>query len=238
MSPDEMQKRRVTALRLLEGGKSSLRAVAAAVGAHHSSVRAWRLEAERTGAVPELRFDRHGTGGSVWDDDDALKRQVVRAARVARRAGRDRRPAVPLKTGALDALASDALSESNRWRRARKPRARVMGPRLRRHLGLPVIIVEDAEIVASPAVAQSTEPPIPAWVGPTLRTKISAVLAHWAGARGMPIRALRAHLGAAFEVDDSDPDSWYVDAVLERVLPDWGFVQTAERRWLVPPPPE
>jgi hypothetical protein len=100
-----------------------------------------------------------------------------------------------------------------------------------------VIIVEAGEIAASPATTASTEPDFPAWVDPTLRTKIGMMLAHWGGTRGLTIRVLREKLGTAFEIDDTATESRRVDSDLEWLLPYWGFVQTGERRWRVPPAP-
>lgn len=231
-----MEERRALALRLLEGGASSLRAVAAAVGAHHSSVRAWRLEAERTGEVPPVKFDRHGTRGTGWDDDDALKRQAVRAVRLERRTGRKPR-AASVNAGKRDAEGASSPSDAERWRPRRKPRARIMGPRLRDRLGLPELFVDDNETTVTPASmvpVMPAQPSLPDWAVPPLRTKISAMLAHWGGAQGLTIRALRQHLGPAFEIDDSDSESRLVDASLAWLLPHWGFVETGEQRWRAP----
>ncbi len=237
-----MEERRAEALRLLEGGASSLRAVAAAVGAHHSSVRAWRLEAERTGEVPPVKFDRHGTRGTGWDDDDALKRQAVRAVRLERRTGRKPR-AASADAGERDEESSSP-SDAERWRPRRKPRARIMGPLLRERLGLPEMSVDDNETTVTPASmvpvtpasmvpVTPAQPSLPDWAVPALRTKITALLALWGGAQGLTIRALRERLGPAFEIDDSDPESRLVDASLAWLLPHWGFVEAGEKRWRV-----
>jgi hypothetical protein len=54
----------------------------------------------------------------------------------------------------------------------------------------------------------------------------------------MCIRSLRSRLGAAFVVNDASAASRQVDQDLARLLPHWGFVQTEEQRWLLPPPAE
>lgn len=236
MSPEDMQARRLKALELFEGGESSLRAVAAAVGAHHSSVSDWYQEAKRTGALSEPKFDRHATGGDSWDDEAAMRRQAVRAARKKRGEGPPRIAAVR-EASALSKQGVKTPDHVDGWRPRRKPRARIMGDELRRYLGLPADVDEQVEpsTTERPPVADD-EPFFAEWAMPSLRTKIRVALEHAGGSRGLTIHGLRRQLGDAFAVDDNDADSREVDAVLQRLLPHWGFVQSGERYWCVPQP--
>jgi transposase-like protein len=238
MSPEDMQARRLRALELFEDGESSLRAVAAAVGAHHSSVSDWYQEAKRTGELPEPKFDRHATGGDSWDDERALRRQATRAVRKQRGAGPKRSASAhdPSSPSSEGVTAPDDVDD---WRPRRKPRARIMGAELRRYLGLPTDVDEKVERSTTERLPVAEEEPFFAlWAVPPLRIKIRALLEHAGGARGLTIHGLRRQLGDAFEIDDTAPESWKVDAVLEQLLPHWGFVQSGDRYWRVPQAPQ
>jgi hypothetical protein len=238
MSPEDMQARRLRALELFEGGESSLRAVAAAVGAHHSSVSDWYKEAKRTGELPEPKFDRHATGGDSWDDERAIRRQAVRAVRMKRGAGPER-SALAYGASAASKEGVPVPDDVDAWRPRRKRRARIMGAALRRYLGLSADVDEYVErSTADRRPVVDEEPFFALWAVPPLRTKIRAILEHAGGGRGLTVHELRRKLGDAFEIDNTDPESWKVDSVLERLLPHWGFEETGDRFWRVPQAPQ
>lgn len=78
MSPDKMRKRRNDGLTLLADGWPS-RAVASALGCSHVAVLKWKRNAER--GDTDIRWDRHGTGGRRWADDDCRRDRASHAAR-------------------------------------------------------------------------------------------------------------------------------------------------------------
>lgn len=221
MSPKAMQARRDLALRLLADGESSIRAVAEVVGAHPSSVYAWHRTATEGGIAALVVFDRHGTEGVGWSEEDALERQAERAARRprtgAKKAGRPRtrRPR------------SDCEAPAPR----RRKRARRMGETLRQHLGLPELPLQPARV--APADEETARH---GWDTPALRTRITAILQNHPASvanGGLTLAQLRRILGDAY-LDAYDAQANEIAAMAQlfsAVLRRFGLTCSADGRW-------
>lgn len=225
MSPEAMQIRRDTAVFLLEGDATSVRAVAEFVKAHPSSVHAWKKAQVADGVAAAVVFDRHRTNGAAWNEADALEMQANRAARRARSVRwADTTPIVETAVVVADALEIGPP-------RFKRKRARRMGDRLREKLGLPDL---DRPVSASaPALDEHAERA--GWAVPTLRMRVAGLLMHDAlslGRGGLTTAQLRERLGAAFqetEEDDGDFNEQFDEAMRR-----FGFDRAGDGRWQIP----
>jgi hypothetical protein len=223
MSPKAMQARRDLALRLLADGESSIRAVAEIVEAHPSSVHAWHRAATEGGIASLVVFDRHGTEGVGWSEEDALERQAERAARRprtgAKKVGRPRtrRPRTDCEAAAP----------------RRRKRARRMGETLREHLGLPELPLQPARVAPVEEAAHH------GWDTPALRTRITAILKNHPASvanGGLTLPQLRRILGDAY-LDAYDAEMHEVVAMAQlfrAVMHRFGFTCAADGRWSNP----
>lgn len=223
MSPKSMQERRDLALRLLADGESSIRAVAEAVGAHPASVHAWK-RAAGDGVAALVVFDRHGTEGAGWYEDDALAKQAERAAR--------RQSATGSTAARRRARGQSEGREDTAPRRRR--RARRMGETLREHLGLP-------ELQVQPRSAQHVAnlPTLHGWDTPALCVRITTILQHHpvsVARGGLTASQLRGILGTSFlDENDATPDDRIDFAEKFCVaLQRYGFARASDDRWSAP----
>lgn len=225
MSPEDMQIRRDTAVFLLEGGATSVRAVAEFVKAHPSSVHGWKKAQEADGIAAEVVFDRHRTKGAAWNEGDALEKQAKRAARRAQKeAATNAAPIVDTIDVVVDALEIGPP-------RFKRNRARRMGDRLREKLGLPDL--DRPFSTSAPALDEHAERA--AWAVPALRMRVAGLLMHDAlslGRGGLTTAQLRARLGAAFQ--ESDEDDGDFNEQFDEALRRFGFARASDGRWQIP----
>ena len=133
MSPKAMLERRQEAMKLLDKGLASYRAVADELGVHHSSVRTWWLTRAEDGSAPAVKFSRHGNPEHAWDEAAANERQAARAARVAPALDTQR---TKQQRARRVANAAPSVTKGGATKQ-RKQRMREMGPTLRTLKGLP-----------------------------------------------------------------------------------------------------
>ncbi len=223
MSPAELNMSRRVALFFLEGGLSSYRAVADALGVDHTTIRSWDRARDVDGSPAPVRFDRHESEGAAWDEADAVAKQQVRAGRRAAARGPD------IKVALLGPeCAPDEQPAPPKYRRRR---ARRIGPMLKAFLAERVADVGAAVAAADFVARRSREDQelddegYFAWDTPALRGRVKLIVDD-AGATGIRTRAIVSRLPPAY--DENEP---IFILEFEFALRAWAFVQTADGFW-------